>query len=462
MMEDSTTLKSKIYTVSELNLEIRKSLEKDYSLIWVEGEVSNFYFRDKKHMYFDLKDESSKIKVVMFYNNNRNLIFDIEEGLHILINGYISVYEKRGEYQVVALDARPVGKGSLILAFEQLKEKLEKKGYFDRIYKKEIPILPAKIGVATSIGGAVIRDIIQVLRHRFENFHLIVRDVNVQGSTSSDEICEAIDDLCQYGVDVIIIARGGGSLEDLWAFNTEKLAKKIFDCPIPLISAIGHETDYTISDFVSDKRAATPSIAGQLVILSKMEAVEKIKNLNKGMAHLAGTKITMLKKEINFFIKKRIFVKPETLLNRYSQTASEFHGKLVENIKKIIRMRQENISGYRQLIDKKNIFKKIYLYKMTIRNIDVRMISGVKNYLNFSKGKLKLILENLKEKNPITVMDRGFAIIYKAEEDKGVRSINEVDINQKIRIILRDGILNARIFDKIYKKLELGSGNENR
>ncbi len=461
-MEDGIALKSKVYTVSELNLEIRKSLEKDYSLIWVEGEVSNFYFRGKKHMYFDLKDESSKINVVMFHNNNKNLIFDIEEGLHILVNGYISVYEKRGEYQIVALDARPVGKGSLILAFEQLKEKLEKKGYFDRIYKKEIPILPAKIGVATSIGGAVIRDIIQVLRYRFENFHLIVRDVNVQGSTSSDEICEAIDDLCQYGVDVIIIARGGGSLEDLWAFNTEKLAKKIFDCPIPLISAIGHETDYTISDFVSDKRAATPSIAGQLVILSKTEVVEKIKNLNKRISHLTDTKITMLKKEVNFFIKKRIFIKPETLLNRFNQTAFEFHGKLIENMKKIIRMGQENISGYRQLIDKKNIFKKIYMHKMAIRNIDARMISGIKNYLNFSKGELRLILENLKEKNPIAVMDRGFAIIYKAEEDKGVRSINEVDINQKVRIILRDGILSARIFDKIYKKLELGSGNENR
>src|SRR4030066_1012643 len=289
-MKDSINLKSRIYTVSELNLEVRKSLEKDYSLIWVEGEVSNFYFHDKKHMYFDLKDERSKIKVVMFQSNNKNLLFDIEEGLHILINGYISVYEKRGEYQIVAVDARPVGKGSLILAFEQLKEKLEKKGYFDRIHKKNIPILPKKIGIATSIGSAGIKDIILVLKDRFENFHLIVRDVNVQGITSGDEICEAIDDLCQYGVDVIILARGGGSLEDLWAFNTEKLAEKIFNCPLPLISAVGHETDYTISDFVADMRAATPSVAGQLVILSKMEAVGKIKDLNKRMTHLIYSK----------------------------------------------------------------------------------------------------------------------------------------------------------------------------
>ncbi|HEY4695724.1 MAG TPA: exodeoxyribonuclease VII large subunit [Candidatus Hydromicrobium sp.] len=460
-MKDSSTLKSKIYTVSELNLEIRKSLEEGYPDIWVEGEVSNFYFHDKKHMYFDLKDESSKIKVVMFHGSNKNLLFNIEEGLHILINGYISVYEKRGEYQIVAVDARPVGKGSLILAFEQLKEKLEKKGYFDLIYKKNIPILPRRIGVATSIGGAVIRDIILVLKHRFENFHLIVRDVNVQGATSSDEICEAIDDLCQYGVDVIILARGGGSLEDLWAFNTEKLAERIFNCPVPLISAIGHETDYTISDFVADKRAATPSVAGQLVILNKTEAMENLKRINKRISSLIISKIAMLKKEINFLIKKRMFIKPETLLNKFNQAASEFSSKLIENMKKLIRTRREKISGYRQLMDKKNIFKKIYIYKMVTRNIDTRMISNMKNYLNLSKSKLKLMLESLREKNPVAVMDRGFAIIYKAEEDKSIRSINEVNVNQKIRIMLRDGILNAKIFDKMYRKLKLGIKNEN-
>ena len=460
-MKDSSTLKSKIYTVSELNLEIRKSFEEGYPDIWVEGEVSNFYFHDKKHMYFDLKDESSKIKVVMFHGSNKNLLFNIEEGLHILINGYISVYEKRGEYQIVAVDARPVGKGSLILAFEQLKEKLEKKGYFDLIYKKNIPILPRRIGVATSIGGAVIRDIILVLKHRFENFHLIVRDVNVQGATSSDEICEAVDDLCQYGVDVIILARGGGSLEDLWAFNTEKLAERIFNCPVPLISAIGHETDYTISDFVADKRAATPSVAGQLVILNKTEAMENLKRINKRISSLIISKIAMLKKEINFLIKKRMFIKPETLLNKFNQAASEFSSKLIENMKKLIRTRRGKISGYRQLMDKKNIFKKIYIYKMVTRNIDTRMISNMKNYLNLSKSKLKLMLESLREKNPVAVMDRGFAIIYKAEEDKSIRSINEVNVNQKIRIMLRDGILNAKIFDKMYRKLKLGIKNEN-
>lgn len=460
-MEGSSPLKSKVYTVSELNLEVRKNLETSYPDIWVEGEVSNFYFHDRKHMYFDLKDEDSKIKVVMFHHNNKNLLFDIEEGLHILINGYISVYEKRGDYQIVALDARPVGKGSLILAFEQLKEKLEKKGYFDRIYKKDIPVLPRKIGVATSIGGAVIRDIILVLKHRFENFHLIVRDVNVQGITSSDEICEAIDDLCEYGVDVIIIARGGGSLEDLWAFNTEKLAEKIFNCTIPLISAVGHETDYTISDFVADKRASTPSVAGELVILNKTEAMESLKEARKKIKNLINSKITVLRKEINFLIKKRIFIKPETLLNEFNQAAAELHIKLIESVKRLIWAKKMRMSGYCQLMDKRNIFRKINIYKMAIRNIDTRMISDIWKYFNLKRNELKFVLDDLHEKNPVAILNRGFAIVCREKEDKSIRSVSEVKVDQRIRIMLKDGILNAKIFDKIYRKLELGLKNEN-
>ncbi len=460
-MEDYSTQKSKIYTVSELNQEIRKNLEAGYADIWLEGEVSNFYFHDKKHMYFDLKDENSKIKVVMFHHSNRNLIFDIEEGLHILVNGYLSVYEKRGEYQVVALDARPVGKGALILAFEQLKEKLEKQGYFDQIHKKDIPVLPGKIGVITSIGGAVIRDIILVLKHRFENFHLIVRDVNVQGITSSDEICEAIDDLSEYGVDVIIIARGGGSLEDLWAFNTQKIAEKIFNCSIPLISAIGHETDYTISDFVADKRAATPSVAGELVILNKMETIENLKRMVRRIRNLVHSRINISRREVDFLIKRRIFLKPKTVLDKFNQSAGEIHIKLMENMRKLAQARKENLKSLYNMMDRKNILKRIYIYKMSIKNIDARILSNIKNYINLEKSKLKYVLEKVREKNPAAILERGFALVYGMEEDKSIKSIKEVEINQKIRILLKDGILNVKVFDKIYKKLELSFKNGN-
>jgi exodeoxyribonuclease VII large subunit len=460
-MRDHKGLNLKIYTVSELNSNIRKNLETSYFDIWLEGEVSNFYFQDKKHMYFDLKDENSKIRVVMFHHNNKNLLFEIEEGMHILINGYISVYEKRGEYQLIALDARPVGKGSLILAFEHLKEKLEKKGYFESIYKKRIPIIPGKIGVATSVGGAVIRDIISVLKRRFENFHLILRDVNVQGITSADEICSAIDDLIEYGVDVIIVARGGGSLEDLWAFNTEKLAEKIFNCPIPVISAVGHETDYTISDFVADKRAATPSVAGEIVIINKEEALEDLKEINEKIKNLLKSEISKYKREIDFLINRRVLMKPELILRRFDQYSGEARTRLVGNLRKILNAKKESVSEHYRRLDERRILKRIYAFKMEIENKNIAMVFNIKNYLISKKSGLKMMLKNLQDNNPIAVLRRGFALIYKEKIDENIKDIGEVKINQKVRIMLRDGVMKAKIFEKIYKKLELGFKNEN-
>ncbi len=460
-MEDYSISKTKVYTVSELNQDIKRNVEAGYPDIWVEGEVSNFYFHDKKHMYFDLKDENSKIKVVMFQNINRNLIFDIEEGLHILINGYISLYEKRGEYQLVAMDARPVGKGALILAFEQLKKKLGEKGYFDVINKKSIPLLPGRIGLVTSTGGAVIRDIILVLKERFENFHLIVRDVNVQGITSSDEICEAIDELCEYGVDVIIIARGGGSLEDLWAFNTEKIAGKIFECPVPIISAIGHETDYTISDFVADRRAATPSVAAEIVILNKRETVEKIETMVKRARSLISSEVKIRKKEILLLMRRRIFARPETLLDRFNQVVGELNIRLERDIGANLKTVENNLINICRLIDKKNIIDKIYSFKTVIKNSDIRLISTVNNYINLKKSKIKYIMGKIADRNPVNILERGFALLYGVEKDRSIKSVREVNVDQAVRILLRDGVLSARIFDKIYKKIEPGFKNEN-
>jgi exodeoxyribonuclease VII large subunit len=459
-MRDHKDFNSKIYTVSELNSKIRTKLESSYSDIWLEGEVSNFYFQDKKHMYFDLKDENSKVRVVMFHRNNRDLLFEIEEGLHIIVNGYVSVYEKRGEYQLRALDARPVGRGSLILAFEHLKKKLEKKGYFERIHKKRIPIMPGKIGVATSSGGAVIRDIISVLKRRFENFHLVLRDVNVQGITSADEICSAIDDLIEYGVDVIIVARGGGSLEDLWAFNTEILADKIFNCPVPVISAVGHETDYTISDFVADRRAATPSVAGEIVILNKIEVLEDLKEINNKIKNLLKSKIRKYSREVDFLINRRIFVKPEIILLRFSQDTDDVRTRLRENLRRVIAAKTQSLFECSRGMDEKKLFKKVYTFRMEVENKNIAMVSNIKNYIMSRKNGLKMILKNLQDTNPIAVLLRGFALIYEEKADKNIKDINEVKINQKVRIILRNGMLKANIFDKIYKKLDLGFKNE--
>jgi len=376
---------SKIYSVSELNHLIREDLEGNFPSIWVEGEVSNFFFHSNRHMYFDLKDEKSKIKIVMFYRNNRDLLFDIEEGLHIQVKGYISVYEKRGEYQLVALEARPVGRGALILAFEQLKEKLSRKGFFDTSTKKKIPVLPGKIGIATSIGGAVLKDMVSILVRRFPNFHIIVRDVNVGGISSASELCSAIDDLCEYGVDVIIIARGGGSLEDMWGFNSEELACKIYNCNIPIISAVGHQTDFTISDFVADLRAATPSVAAEKVIVDKNETVDAIKNMTGFIYGKLFSLLKFSKKQLLMTINRKYFKRPEILFNASQQDFNGVYSELIEKISVIVINKKRKLIKNLSHIDEKSIISGIKYKKSDLKNMFA--------------GWSRIVSNNIKDKN---------------------------------------------------------------
>ena len=399
-----------IYSVSELNNSIKNNLEISFPNIWIEGEVSNFYCHNRRHLYFDLKDENSKIKVVMFFEARKNLGFEIEDGLHLVITGFVSVYEKRGEYQVIALGARPVGRGSLLLAFEQLKARLEKKGYFDPAIKKDLPVLPETIGMVTSTGGAVIKDMISVLEKRFNNFHVLVRNVNVQGVTSTEEICDAIDELCEYGVDVIIIARGGGSLEDLWSFNTEQVAEKVYCCSIPVISAIGHETDFTICDFVADVRAATPSVAAAMATVDKNEVITDINTMLAKTLELVKNKVIYGKKELYNLVNRKIFTAPGTLFFNYWQE----HDSL-----------RKDLSGIAKML--------------------------VLNY----KNKIDMLLKDLHASSPVSVLQKGYALIVDKKEGKIVRSIEQIDKGSDMDVTLHDGVLESRVLNKKQKRLGL-------
>ncbi len=444
--------KPKVYSVSELNSKIKTNLESYFNDIWVEGEISNFYCHKSRHMYFDLKDEYSKIKVVMFYRNNKDMVFELEDGLHIILNGYVSLYEKRGEYQIIALDIKPVGKGSLILAFEQLKEKLEKKGYFKKELKKKIPIFPRKIGLATSTGGAVIKDIISVLNRRIDNYSLFVRNINVQGLTSGSEICEAIDDLCQYGVDVIILARGGGSIEDLWAFNTEVVAEKIIECEVPVISAIGHETDFTISDFVSDLRAATPSVAGELVILNKFEFIKNLISAVDKMKNLLIVIINKNRREVFFLINRKVFLNSEYLLKKFWQRLDDLSLNLKRNIEGIILSKRLVFENFKYSISEKDLISKIRTFYINLKNSYNNLDTGIINYLNDKNIKLKMLMENLQNRSPVSILSKGFSIIYKKDKKTVVKSINGVKTGEEVKIFLKDGNLLAKILEKYFKK----------
>ena len=266
-------------TVSELTSQVRGALENRFASVWVEGEISNARLWNTGHLYFTLKDSASQIKGVMFRSALRYLKFKPEDGLHVVARGKISVYDPKGEYQIICEHLEPKGFGPLQLAFEQLKKKLQAEGLFDAARKRPLPALPRRIGLVTSIDGAALRDMVRVLRRRYPNAHLIISPSRVQGEGAAAEVVRALKLVTRVqNVDVVIIARGGGSLEDLWAFNDEALARAIAASPVPVISGVGHETDVTICDFVSDLRAATPSAAAELVVRRKDEFFAQITN----------------------------------------------------------------------------------------------------------------------------------------------------------------------------------------
>jgi exodeoxyribonuclease VII large subunit len=270
-------LDSPIYTISQLTAEIQAVLEEKFPSVWVEGEISNYHLHSSGHMYFSLKDESATLRSAMFRAQNRNLKISPQDGLQVIAFGRISVYPPRGDYQLIIEYLEPKGVGALHLAFLQLKERLEKEGLFDPAHKKPLPMLPKRIGIITSPTGAAIRDIMQILERRFAEVEILIYPVLVQGPEAAGQIAQALYDMNQRGdTEVLIVGRGGGSLEDLWAFNEEVVARAIFASGIPVISAVGHEIDITIADLVADVRAPTPSAAAELVIARKEEVAQRL------------------------------------------------------------------------------------------------------------------------------------------------------------------------------------------
>jgi exodeoxyribonuclease VII large subunit len=326
-----------VYSVSAVTKVIKENLEREFPALWVEGEISNYSRHSSGHSYFTLKDDTAQISVVLFRSFNHQVPFELADGQQVLIFGHISVYEKRGSYQLYAEVIEPRGLGALQLAFEQLKQKLHKEGLFDESHKKPIPVLPRCIGIVTSPTGAAIRDMLQILNRRFSNLRIILNPVKVQGDGAAREIAQAIEELNAYGAcDVIIVGRGGGSLEDLWAFNEEVVARAIYASKTPIVSAVGHEVDYTISDFVADLRAPTPSAAAELVVTRKEDWQEKIANLEEDLLRTLQRSVGEARMHFEQLESSYAFRQPKELLAQYSQRVDEFTRSLTQALKGVV------------------------------------------------------------------------------------------------------------------------------
>ncbi len=334
-----------IYTVSEIAKYIRVILEDSFPGIWVEGEISNFIQHSSGHIYFSIRDAGASLKCAFFRRANEKLKFKLKDGMKVICFGSISVYEARGDYQLIVEEIEPKGIGALQLQFQQLKEKLEKEGLFDESHKVPIPFLPTRIGIVTSPTGAAIRDILNIARRRFSNVEIIINPVRVQGEGAKDEIAGAIRQFNKLkNIDVMIVTRGGGSLEDLWPFNEEVVARAIYDSHIPVISAVGHEIDYTMSDFVADFRAPTPSAAAELVIPKKEDLVNLINTSIARLKNALSVKIDTLMHTLATSKESYILRQPLNLIMQYEQEIDDLRKDIAIRIDHIVKIRSENFN----------------------------------------------------------------------------------------------------------------------
>ncbi|MDZ7672683.1 MAG: exodeoxyribonuclease VII large subunit [Halanaerobiales bacterium] len=343
-----------IYSVSQISSYLEALFSTDDVLqdLWVKGEVSNFYKANSGHLYFTVKDENSQLKTVMFRSRSSKLDFELEDGMEIAVHGYINVYKVRGEYQLYADQIVPEGKGTLYEQFEKLKQKLKEEGLFKEENKKRIPLIPKKIGIVTSPTGAAIRDMLSVVNRRFKNVSILVVPSLVQGDKAAGQIVEGINYLNKRDdIDLIIVSRGGGSIEDLWSFNEEVVARAIYESKVPVISGVGHETDFTIADFVADLRAPTPSAAAELAIANREEIETSLDNLAKRLLHNQKSRITNAKDKLRSIARRRIFQKPEELFVDKMQRLDELTQNLKWNMEKTLNKSKEKFNILNSKLD---------------------------------------------------------------------------------------------------------------
>jgi exodeoxyribonuclease VII large subunit len=438
----------RVWKVRDLVAAVRTHIEREYSDAWVEGEISNFRAPESGHLYFTLKDGNAQIRVVMFRSSARLLRFRPADGLQVVVRGRVTIYEDRGELQISAEYLEPKGAGSLQLAFEQLKAKLEAEGLFAAERKKPLPSLPSRIGIVTSAQGAALRDILNILERRHHSVNVLIYAAQVQGDAAASEVAAGVLYFNQHdNVEVIIIARGGGSAEDLASFNNEGLARTIAASEIPIISAVGHETDFTITDFVADLRAPTPSAAAELVIRSRQEIEEQASALHERLTRAMRYRL---------------------LMGRQALTELAQHGAFAR-IMELIRQRQQKLDdlAHRMELSERHLLQQMHrrweIVSAAIRHYDLRLIlSGMRKELDSQTAALVAVTRNvllqhrvrterldtaLQSLSPLAILDRGYALVFDSE-GKLLKDVGSVNVGDDISARLAHGQLKATVKKK--------------
>ena len=435
----------KSFTVTELTVRIRDLLTRNFTDVWVEGEISNCRAAQSGHVYCTLKDDRSQIRCVWFKTQMRGIKFRPEDGLKVSVRGSISVYEARGEYQIYVESMEPIGRGALQLAFEQLKRRLEAEGCFDEARKKQLPLLPSRIGLITSPKGAAVRDVVRILRRRFPNVCLTIYPVRVQGEGSALEIVEAVRYFNQMrSVDVLILARGGGSIEDLWAFNEESLARAVIASQIPVISGVGHETDFTICDFVADVRASTPSAAAELVVQTRREFDKHIADLRDALAEQMRYRILVLSRRIHEFGGRRGFRRPLDILRQQRQRADELASRLAFGLRARLEQSRKRFTAAQLRIRSFDFRIKLAAFRLRLTRQGDQLAARMDQQVRRKRDHLERLSVQLQERSPLKVLERGYAIATDAAGNV-LRDASQVAVGGSVAVRLHRGTLQTEV-----------------
>lgn len=435
---------SPILSVSALTRAIKQQLENRFVDVWVEGEASNLRTPSSGHLYFTLKDESAQLRAVLFRSSGRSVKFLPKEGQQVLCHGRVTIYEPRGEYQIVVDSIEPRGIGALQAAFEQLKERLQKEGLFDPSRKKPLPVLPRRIGIVTSRTGAAIRDILKVLSGPWANLEIVINPVPVQGEGAAEAIASAIDELNERGpFDLLIVGRGGGSLEDLWAFNEEVVARAIFRSRIPVISAVGHEVDYTISDFVADLRAPTPTAAAEMVIRARREWRDRNEfqrvRLNGGMRH----GLEMARSRLNVF--QRSLRDPRKAMEASLFRLDELEVRIHRGLVNTLRHQAQRLRHARESLRHRSPVERLHRLGTQTQELTKRFELQAGFYLRQKRNRLESLLTALDGLSPLAILSRGYSITRKLPELRLIKNAQEVDPGMRVQVRLHQGALICRV-----------------
>jgi exodeoxyribonuclease VII large subunit len=430
-------------SVSELTAQVKILIETQFNGVWVEGEVSNFRRHSSGHWYFTLKDEGAMLRCASFRMQNRLIRFTPEDGLSVRAHGRVSLYEARGEYQLLVEYLEPVGVGALQLAFEQLKRRLEAEGLFDLERKRPLPMLPRSIGVVTSPTGAAVRDILRILKRRNESVNVLIAPARVQGDGAGQEIALAIELLnAREEVDVIIIGRGGGSIEDLWCFNEECVARAIYNSRAPVISAVGHETDFTIADFVSDLRASTPSAAAEIVTMARDEINSRIAGLSEDLATVLRYRLLELRGQLSALETSRAFDEVQLRIQGTAQRFDDAIYSMESAFRRAIKRKRAKHSEVQLKLRDADIRRALVERRGKLGILNARLESSARAGLVRAGENVSVATGKLDSLSPLAVLGRGYAIAF--DEDGGViKRATDVGKGERVRIRLADGELDC-------------------